>query len=607
LSDFLIHFNNVPLDKRKVVTSMRYFDDMHVYEYDYKNFSLFLSRADDVDIWGPYEPHDGNLLIALAGRVAFDGNDWEAAKDVPGRGGLACKAIYKKYLSGGIGELEKLNGNFVVLVVDAGKSVVYIITDRCGMFPCYCLAVNQRPHVIGSHPDIIAAETNQPQDWDFVSIAEFLMTGKVSFPHSYYNRIKALDSGSIHEVRFSEGNVLRLSSKKYFEFNFNIDHNISEWDLAEELASAFRKAVNRRTLPQFGHTGISLSGGLDSRTLLCSADDRSNISAFSFYDEENPEFRIAKQIAQKAGVKFIPLKRAFDHYADSAEMGVRISGGMGNFGNNHYLGFRSSLSENGIKNILTGCYCDYFFKTLALDIHLNKYTRIEKLSKYQDAYYHEHLSFDTPYAGQAGERLNAIFSEEQRNDLSAVGYLKRQARRTFPILREADNMQRLIPQRVMPWYLPIVDNDIVDVYLKIPPQYKLNTSLFSKMASMQCGEAIAKIPNANTGLRVNASLASLTVSLYKRALLRRLKAKQRGMTTEGSWPNWGYYIEHSRKIDTLWKRGSDKYFDLFKQILGEDPFEKPISAYTRSGAKFSLFLRVLTLKLWFEQRDHTYN
>lgn len=601
MSDFLIQFNKTQLDKNKIISLMKYFDDINVCVYDYQNFRLFLSRSDNLDIWGPYETDNGNLLVALAGRVALESSDWEEARNVKGPGGLACKAIYNKYLSGGIRELEKLNGNFVTLIIDNANSVIHIVTDRCGMFPCYNIMQNEQPLVIGSHPDIMAAAMNISRDWDLVSLTEFLMTGKVSFPYSYYNKIRALDYGSVHEVSLNRDREFHISSKKYFEFNFNIDHNVSEWSLAEELASAFRKAVNRRTMPQFGQTGISLSGGLDSRTLLCSADDKSNIVTFCFFDEENLEFAIAKQIAKEAGVKFIPLKRDFDHYGNNAEMGVRISGGMGNFANNHYLGFRNDLKEHGITNILTGCYCDYFFKGLALDISKSRYFKIERLSKYKDEYYHENLLFNTPYLSKVRERLDSIFPEDLKDDQSSVGLLRREEKRLFPMAYEGDNQMRVIPQRVMPWYLPIVDSDIVDIYLKVPPKYKLNASLFSKLAEIQCGENIAKITNSNTGVRVNASQTSVNINLCKRALLKRLNLKTKNITTDGSWPNWEYYIDHSKKIESLWMRNSERAGEIFRQFMDKDPYEKTICEY-KSGLNLALFLRLLTLKLWFEQR-----
>jgi len=47
--------------------------------HDYKNFSLFLSRSDELDIWGPYKTNDGIYWFALGGRIALESTDWEKA------------------------------------------------------------------------------------------------------------------------------------------------------------------------------------------------------------------------------------------------------------------------------------------------------------------------------------------------------------------------------------------------------------------------------------------------------------------------------------------------------------------------------------------------
>lgn len=134
----------------------------------------------------------------------------------------------------------------------------------------------------------------------------------MSHPYTYYKNIKSLDYGSVYEFDLSSRNVKCESVKKYFEFNFDVENSLSEWDLAEELATAFKKAVNRRILPVFGKGVFSLSGGLDSRTLLCAAENKDDIVAFSFFDEENLEFKTARAIAKEAGVELIPLKRDFE-------------------------------------------------------------------------------------------------------------------------------------------------------------------------------------------------------------------------------------------------------------------------------------------------------
>jgi hypothetical protein len=75
---------------------------------------------------------------------------------------------------------------------------------------------------------------------------------------------------------------------------------------------------------------------------------------------------------------------------------------------------------------------------------------------------------------------------------------------------------------------------------------------------------------------------------------------KKSIATDESWPNWDYYVYNSRKIESLWMRDSKIAGDIFRQITGRNPFQKKISEY--KGSELKLFLRLLTLKLWIEQR-----
>jgi len=601
VSDFLIDFRKHH-DKNmfKAVEMMRYFDNIKVNVYGYEKFTLVLSRCDDWNIWSPYKSLDDNTFIALSGRIALESKEWEQAKEEKGGGGLACKAIYKMYKSGGIDNLRNLNGNYVVIVYDSIIHKVYIIIDRCGMYPCFEARISENEWVLCSHPDLLAKVIGMSQDWDMTSIAEFLISGTLSFPYSYYKGTRALDFGCIHTFDLKKENTFYEGKKKYFNFDFIIDENSGEWNLAEELGEAMKKAVNRRTLSIFGQSAISLSGGLDSRGILCSADNREQLVAFCFFDEENLEYRTASHIAKEVGVKFIPLRRSFEYYGENAEMGVTISGGMGNFGNNHYLGFRNLLSECGITNILTGCYFDYLFKGLALNKRVNRYSGTERLTSFQPEYYHPHLKINSKYANAVEERLHNGLPGNTKNTLSNLENLEIERKRIFPLYYEADNMQRVIPQRVMPWYLPIVDNDIINIYLRIPPKWKINTSIFSKMVSIQCGKKISNIVNSNTGAKVNASRINLIFQRYNKALKTKIKGRKKNIVTDGSWPNWQYYLNNSEKINSLWMHSSKQAEDVLNEILGQNHRSMEFQGYR--GNKLDYFLRLLTLKLWLNQR-----
>jgi asparagine synthase (glutamine-hydrolysing) len=436
------------------------------------------------------------------------------------------------------------------------------------------------------------------EKWDVTSLAEFLITGRISFPYSYYRNIEAIDCGCIYTIALEDEIALCKSKEKYFDFDFTIDPRLKEVDLAEELAAAFRRSVNRRINSLFGQTAISLSGGLDARAILSCVSDPHNVCAFTFFDEPNYEYRIAAAIAKEAGIRWVPLKRDFDYYGNFAEMGTKISGGVGSISMNHYLGFRSRLRTSGIDNVISGLYCDYLFKGLLLDKKKNRLVRNEVMSEFRYESYEPYFGLNTPYWNNVKERLDMSFPDRLKDDTSDIGRLKIEAKRMFPLSHDLEN---LVPQRVMPWYLPTIDNEIIDVYLKIPPKYKLNVSLFSRVAELLCNHKFSRIPNSNTGARIGAPKINSIIHEYKKAISTQIKSIFRqSILSDDSWPNWEFYICNSKVIESLWMRNHSKVKDIFRTILGEDPYFKNIHDY--KGIQNIFFLRLLTLKIWIEQR-----
>jgi asparagine synthase (glutamine-hydrolysing) len=582
-----------------VAESMRYYDDMQVQTLEFDDFSLVQSFADDPSIWGPYESPERKVFVALAGRVAFEDEDWDAAEKVGGDGGLACKRLYSMFQATGLDGLYDLNGSFVVFLYDRSTGNAHIILDRCGMFPFFSLNTGDGNRIFASHADLLAKVLDSPCKWDMTSMAEFLITGKVMFPNTYYRDIKALESGCSHTIDLSKHPASPITKKRYFHFNFNTGHSMTRADLADELAKAYKNAVRRRTNYRFGQSAVSLSGGLDSRALLFSGDRGANLWAFCFCDEENYEFNVAKKVASAAGVKFIPLERDNEYYGDNIEMGVKISGGTGNIFNNHYLGFRDRIKSLGIDNIVAGFYCDRLFKGYVLNKKVSKFLRTVKLAEFKFESNQRFIWPKTEYAEQVQNRLNEAYSIEMRSDSTGQGKLNVEKKRIFPLYSESENPTTIIPQRVMGWFLPSVDNDIINVYLKTPVDYKLHPSMYSIMVEMVCGKNVSNIPNVSSGTRANPTQLELFVNCYKRAFQRRLYALRGTIASDESWPNWVHYIPNSKKIANLWTRERNTTQDLFGQILGANPYEKNIKEFDKSNLDW--FMRLLTLKIWFEQ------
>src|ERR1051325_4944592 len=219
MADFLLDFRASDQRRQSVARGaslLKFCEDTQVQTLEREAFFLAVSRADGFELWGPHE--SGKILVALAGRVAFDEPEWEQAKNLGGSGGLACKAILQRYERRGIQGLASLNGNFVVIVHDSARNQVHLATDRSGMMIAYRhTKMNERP-VLSSHPDVLAAVTGEAQNWDMASLAEFLMTSRVSFPRTYYRNLRALDTGCVFSFELGHDRVQRETQTRSFRF-----------------------------------------------------------------------------------------------------------------------------------------------------------------------------------------------------------------------------------------------------------------------------------------------------------------------------------------------------------------------------------------------------
>ena len=605
MSDFLLDFRNGPdryATAQKAADSFTWCPDSRTQIIDKGLFSLVLAGVDDQRLWGPCEVDsaDGTVFVALAGRIVLNDEDWESSTKSDNRGGVVCKALLAKYLQQGLDFIPTLNGNFAVFIYDGRSSTFHLATDRAGMLLSYGPTAFEKTPVLGSHPDVLASTLGEEQNLDMVSLAEFVTTGRLTPPHTYYRGVQALESGTLYTIDLSSQSRI-LQGKRYFDFRFRIAPDSQEESLAEELAVAFRSAVRKRSHFRLGKTAVALSGGLDSRAILSAATSGSELCAFTLYDQPNLESRTAQALAQAAGVPFTAVQRPEDYYVRSAELGVAISGGTGNIASNHFLGVRSRLADMGIKNLLTGCYCDYLLKGLSLNTQERKLSRKEQISGFSFQHYHRHYQGRTLLRTQVVSRLEERFPESRQPIFSEEDWLNVEHKRAFPLAYEGDLAQRAIPQRVIPWFVPMADNAILDVYLKIPSRLKLNSSLFRRMVQIVCDKKLAALPDSNTGAPIQSSAISFCCHRYVSALRNRLNRRfHRGLATRGSWPNWRFLIGNSPQMRELWLRPNDYAVDISMRLFGHNPFASfPISP---SDGDIEHSLRLFTLKLWLDQR-----
>ena len=225
MGDFVLDFR--PRQQRqlsKAAAALTFVDGTKVHVFDEPEFGLVLTTVDDPALWAPFRSPDGKLLVALNGRIALSQKEWDAAARRVGPGGLACKNIYDRYCSGGKSALQELNGSFTAFVYDREAGAFHLVTDRCGMAVVYGPQALAGSLVFSSHPDALATLLGEEQNLDLISLTQFLMAGHLTFPFTYYDRVRALDL----RVRSTPLQWMKAGhqcsrNRSTLDFNFTID------------------------------------------------------------------------------------------------------------------------------------------------------------------------------------------------------------------------------------------------------------------------------------------------------------------------------------------------------------------------------------------------
>ncbi|MGE3312990.1 MAG: asparagine synthase-related protein [Limisphaerales bacterium] len=603
MGDFIIDFRDITRRSGpRVSEQLRFLPHVEPVTISLPGFDLTLTLTEDPHLWSPYRRPDGSRITAIAGRVALPETAWNAGESRPGTGGLACKALDALVEVGGLEALERVSGNFAIIVADLTRNQVHVVTDCTGVYPVFETEAHGAP-VLSSHTDTLADATSNAGDLDQTSLGEFLLTGTVSPPHTFYRRLRAVGRAMALTVTLAREGRPSVQRRCYLPLEFMGRDSDREDDLAAEFARAFRNSVQLRSQPRLGRVAVALSGGLDSRAVLASLHPSADCVAFTCFDEENAEFRTASAIAKAAGVTFLPYRRSEDYYAENARLGVRINGGMGSFANNHFLGALPWLRGQGGRMLLTGCYCDYLYKGLPLNRRTHPITGREELGPFDPEFYFTHVWPDTKAAKEARDRLVARYDGLRTDDRSDAAVFALEAARTFPLAYEGDNAQRVVPQRLTGWCVPVSDPELMRLYCRIPYRFKLNKSLFSKAVRSLTGAKYDAIPDANTGARVGANWWTSAATAAALRLKNRLIRLRGGHATQGSWPNWLAYASRSPILAGFWNSRSGLVQNLLPSVLGNDASLPGLGK--GSEREMWLQLQILTLNVWSSARAGT--
>ncbi len=197
--------------------------------------------------------------------------------------------ILLSYERWGEGCMDKLIGDFAFAIWDRQNNALFCGRDHLGVKPLY-YHLTDRSFIFASEIKALFGHPDVPRGLDEETVGDFLVPILDDRERTFYEGIRRLPAAHILTLKGGA-----LVKKRYWSLDPNREIRLSSDDeYAAEFRRIFLEAVRCRLRSAFP-VGVSLSGGLDSSSVACSArkilakENGGGIHTFSAIFEAVPE------------------------------------------------------------------------------------------------------------------------------------------------------------------------------------------------------------------------------------------------------------------------------------------------------------------------------
>lgn len=494
--------------------------------------------------------------------------------------------------------LRGLHGMFAAAIWDAPRRRLLLLTDRFGMKPLYYAHVPGR-FVFASEIKALLADPAVHRSLDRQGLADFFAYGQLLRDNTFFAGIRTLPGGAWLEFRLDDD---RVRTDRYWTLGTGPRGGpLGDDEHVERLAQAFKAAVERR-LTEGAAVGLSLSGGLDARTILGVIDE-------SRYPTTTVCVGIPGSIDQKAARRMASItgSRHHDITLDTRFLAqfeqhllelVSLTDG-------HYLSqvisvpTLSRYRELGVEVLLRGHGGELLHMSKAYNFSMDSEALAVANEGALEAWLRRRLRGwmldgveGSPIAGMTRSEL------DERADVSLRACLD-EARQVEPLVHRIWHLfisQRLRRETAMAMLeygqylrvrLPYLDNDVVEVLFDMPPRLKQDDYLQARMLE-RFRPAFLDIVNANTGTRVGASALRRRASTLRKRVLAKL-----GVAGYQPYERLGLWLK--RELRPLVERVllADRCLD--RGVLDPDVLRKTLGAHFESRANHTYAIMAMLI------------
>ncbi|NIN00607.1 MAG: hypothetical protein GTO24_21740, partial [candidate division Zixibacteria bacterium] len=408
----------------------------------------------------------------------------------------------------GIQIVKDLNGSFVLALWDLKRKVLTIANDRFGLRPLYYFRRDDL-FIFASEMKSVLAFKEVDREIDVEAMAQFFSFNFIMGDRTWLEEIKVLSPASI--LTFGNGS---LQKRSYWTLDLaEEDKKFNKQDDLERAHFLIKQAVHRQIkdgIPKI----LSLSGGLDSRTILGAAAQLGyRIPAFTFGIPGCADGELAHRIAEAFDAENRFFRLSPDYLERWALHGVWLTEGMNNCVNFHGVEFVPEIQKRA-SVVLNGFMGGELFGFVSL-------SNAQLLFRAGSGNWIRSLF----------QRINGPFSEAELGRLFRGRYYSQI--RGVPFETFAKSMETssfhspfdrfydfrlrmqsvksflyglLLDNDLLEYRVPFCDYDLVDFVSALPPRQKA-MALFHRRLIKEKFRPLGSVPYQRTGLPVSSGLS----------------------------------------------------------------------------------------------------
>lgn len=481
----------------------------------------------------PIRNEDGSLIAVMEGEV-YDYAVRRAALEAAGHRFASdshAELIVHGFEDSGPKFLDCLNGKFVIAIWDTRTRQLHLANDRFGMKPLYFAHRVGRLTFGSEIKAVFAVDASIPRRTNIRGVSQFFTFGHLLGDDTLFDGIHLLPAATCLTYDAAGD---KLTSVKYWRLAGRTVRETSTNGFIDRVDATFAASVRRMTSGTKG-LGLSLSGGLDARTILGVLDAGTSVTSLSLGMAGSLDHRCAAELARLADS---PHKQVFlgEEFLSDFETHLRR---MVWLTDGQYLcqcivmPTLPIYREMDVRVLLRGHAGELMHMTKAYNFSLDPAALRIKDETGLFTWLWRHLQ-SYMLDGTGGH----LFATRFRADVDAMAResLAQALRQTAGIEPFTHRIWQLfLDQRsrretalslaefesVVETRLPYLDHDLIEALFAAPPALKLDDTLQTQILKRR-RPSFLFVPNANTGARMGAGPATRFTARVRHKVLAKL-------------------------------------------------------------------------------------